>query len=173
MKQSQSKHSIMGNRAYRRTKSQQREINKVVDKVISNNKNNLQKLKQSLESSTNNNINKDFSTGQNTNVVVHNVNDNSMKTTAIANASMLHFIDVANHQLDRKGDNLTKSDLLAIVLCLEPSSDVNALNKLTVSDLNTMIRNIVYDPVRCEQRFHQLHVSAINNSANPVSKIVD
>lgn len=124
----------MGNRASRRTTSQKQEINKVVEKVIESNKKNLENLKQSVSTT--------FSTDT-------SVATDIDKTTS----SLLHFIDVASQQLERKGANLTKSDLLAIIINLEPTAEINSLNKLSVTDLNAMIRNIVYDPVRCEKRF--------------------
>jgi ribosomal protein L17 len=142
----------MGNRASKRTKAQKKEIEKVVDKVITNNKNNLEKLKQSIQ-------NTNSSTSQNE-IVLHS-------STDVAKSSMLHFIDVASQQLDKKGGNMTKTDLLAIIINLEPTSNIDSLNKLSVTDLNAMIRNIVYDPVRCEKRFQM----STDNQQLP--KIVD
>jgi hypothetical protein len=64
--------------------------------------------------------------------------------------TMLQIGETAKQQLDRGGGGLTKSDLVAIVVALEPTmrDELARLNELTVSDLNTMIRSLVYDPER-------------------------
>jgi hypothetical protein len=62
------------------------------------------------------------------------------------------FLQTTQKQLDREGAPLTKADLIAIIVALEPvtfSQNINQLNtNNTVSDLNTMIRLIIYDPSR-------------------------
>jgi len=64
--------------------------------------------------------------------------------------TMLQIGETAKNQLDRGGGALTKSDLVAILIALDPNlrKDLNRLNQLTNSDLNSMIRSIIYDPTR-------------------------
>ncbi len=63
--------------------------------------------------------------------------------------SNIYVIDTAMKQLDRGGKNLIKADLVAIIITLKPNyiTMINELQqKMTVDDLNTLIRNIIYDP---------------------------
>ena len=64
--------------------------------------------------------------------------------------NMIKVTETAKKQLDRVGDALTKSDLIAVLIALQPSlkGDIAQLESLTVSDLNSMIRSIIYDPSR-------------------------
>ena len=69
---------------------------------------------------------------------------------------MVTFIKVtekAKVQLDRSGDVLVKADLVAILVALDPSlrSRIDSLEAMRVSDLNAMIRSIIYDPKRVIQ----------------------
>jgi hypothetical protein len=56
----------------------------------------------------------------------------------------------AKQQLDRQGDALVKTDLIAIAIALDPKlkSQYQRLDGMRVSDLNALIRCIIYDPVR-------------------------
>lgn len=78
----------------------------------------------------------------------------SANSTAITTTQdvvqMIKISETAKHQLDRGGGVLTKSDLVAILIALEPRmrANLNQLNETRVSDLNTAIRSIVYDPKR-------------------------
>jgi hypothetical protein len=67
--------------------------------------------------------------------------------------TMLHIGETAKKQLDRGGNGFTKSDLVAILIALEPKfqTDLVQLHELTNSDLTTMIRSIIYDPSRIFQ----------------------
>jgi len=60
------------------------------------------------------------------------------------------LIERAKTQLNRGGASLTKSDLVAIALALDPTlqSQFESLNETTLSDLNCLIRTLVYDPKR-------------------------
>ncbi len=68
----------------------------------------------------------------------------------IVNAILL--TEKAKQQLNRGGGPLTKADLVAIVVALKPelrsADSVAQLEVLNTSDLNSMIRSIVYDPSR-------------------------
>ncbi len=61
----------------------------------------------------------------------------------------LFLINTAIQQIDRNNKTLIKADLIAIVLSLKPDY-INMINELqtkfTVEDLNSLIRNIIYDP---------------------------
>jgi len=63
---------------------------------------------------------------------------------------MIKVTETAKKQLGRVGDALTKSDLIAVLIALQPSlnSDIVHLESMTISDLNSMIRSIIYDPSR-------------------------
>ena len=65
-------------------------------------------------------------------------------------STLFKITETAKTQLDRGGATLTKSDLIAIILALEPQYQKNfkQLGELTASDLNTMIRSIIYNPNR-------------------------
>lgn len=64
--------------------------------------------------------------------------------------TVVQIAETAKHQLDRGGTTLTKADLIAIILALDPQirKDFRQLSELTTSDLNAMIRSIIYDPNR-------------------------
>jgi len=80
--------------------------------------------------------------------------ETSVKSNAIVNqkdiVNMIKITEKAKHQLDRVGSVLTKSDLVAIIIALNPElkTNISQLESLTVSDLNSMIRTIIYDPSR-------------------------
>lgn len=63
---------------------------------------------------------------------------------------MVKVTETAKNQLDRVGSVLTKSDLIAIVIALEPSmrNKIGELESMRVTDLNSLIRSIIYDPKR-------------------------
>jgi hypothetical protein len=65
-------------------------------------------------------------------------------------STLFKITETAKNQLDRGGATLTKSDLIAVIIALEPryQKEFNQLGELTLSDLNTMIRSIIYDPNR-------------------------
>ena len=78
----------------------------------------------------------------------------SKQSTALIQAkdvvAMIKVTETAKNQLDRGGGVLTKTDLIAIIVALQPEmrNDIARLESVTVSDLNSMIRSIVYDPSR-------------------------
>jgi hypothetical protein len=55
-------------------------------------------------------------------------------------------ICIAKKQIAREGNNLTKNDLIAIIIALEPTQSVwiYQLNSLTIDDLNFIICSIIY-----------------------------
>jgi hypothetical protein len=78
----------------------------------------------------------------------------SKQSTALIQAkdvvAMIKVTETAKNQLDRGGGVLTKPDLIAIIIALQPAmrNDIGRLESITVSDLNSMIRSIIYDPSR-------------------------
>lgn len=60
---------------------------------------------------------------------------------------MMQFGETAKYQLSKGGATLTKADLIAICICLDPNykKQIGLLEQYTVNDLNTMIRCIIYD----------------------------
>ena len=79
---------------------------------------------------------------------------NSKESTALIQAkdvvAMIKVTETAKNQLDRGGGVLTKPDLIAIIVALQPTTgnDIARLESFTVSDLNSMIRSIIYDASR-------------------------
>lgn len=66
---------------------------------------------------------------------------------------MVKVTETAKSQLDRVGNALTKPDLIAIVIALEPTmrNKIGELESMRVTDLNSVIRSIIYDPKRLFQ----------------------
>ena len=66
--------------------------------------------------------------------------------------------DIAKTQLSKGGNPLTKSDLIAILIRLEPSNKnrLTELQQYTISDLNTMIRYIIYSIPNLNSEFKMI-----------------
>ena len=65
-------------------------------------------------------------------------------------ATFFNATETAKKQLDRSGDSFVKADLIAIVIALQPEMKykVDKLQEMRLSDLNVLIRSIIYDPNR-------------------------
>ena len=75
---------------------------------------------------------------------------NATSTVNTEFSKVIQISETAKHQLQRGGANLTKADLIAIILRLGAHSDVPSLDNLqslTMGDLIVMIRLLIYDPV--------------------------
>jgi hypothetical protein len=74
-------------------------------------------------------------------VIKNNIND----MDAIKQAVILG--EVAKKQLEKGGSSLNKADLIAIIAKLDPLSltRLDELQKLTIQDLNSLIRSNIYD----------------------------
>lgn len=57
----------------------------------------------------------------------------------------LTILDTTQKQLNRGGDNFTKSDYIAIILYLNSDYDINIINSYNVEQLRSIIRLIIYD----------------------------
>ena len=84
-------------------------------------------------------------TNSNNSVVLYNSDtlvDNMLPST----------LNTAEQQMKRGGSNLTKSDLIAIIVALDPqrASQMYQLNVLKINDLNFIIHSIIYDMRRYE-----------------------
>lgn len=66
------------------------------------------------------------------------------------NEMLPNTMQVAEEQIKRKGRNLTKTDLITIIIALEPhrANKMYQLNSLKIEDLNFIIRAIIYNPQR-------------------------
>lgn len=60
------------------------------------------------------------------------------------------MVETSKQQLDRDGKPLTKADLVAIIVALEPQTmqQMDQIQSKTVQDLNALIRILVYNPHR-------------------------
>lgn len=90
-----------------------------------------------------------------------NMNGNGVLIETKDLISVIKVSEKAKTQLDRGGSALTKADLIAVLISLQPENrnKIAQIETLTVSDINSMIRSIIYDPSR-------LIKYNSNNSAN-------
>jgi hypothetical protein len=81
------------------------------------------------------------------------------------------LLDLSKTQLDREGLGLTKADLIAIIVALEPKymTMIDEINKNTIPDLNTIIRVIIYDPKRYVNTSSTTEVSTIGSFTKKMS----
>ena len=90
---------------------------------------------------------------------------NSMQSTAVIKSkdlvAMIKVTETAKNQLDRGGSVLTKPDLIAIIVALQSTTrnDIARLESVNVSDLNSMIRSIIYDPSRAGGNTQSVHLN--------------
>lgn len=90
---------------------------------------------------------------------------NSMQSTAVIKSkdlvAMIKVTETAKNQLDRGGSVLTKPDLIAIIVALQSTTrnDIDRLESVNVSDLNSMIRSIIYDPSRAGGNSQSVHLN--------------
>ena len=103
---------------------------------------------------------------------INNVQKDSIQsiTTHEELVKTILFTETAKEQLKKGGSALTKTDLIAIII----SKDLNKINNLeylktlTVNDLNTIIRSIIYDTNIYMNNSNNLLIT--NNSNNESSK---
>lgn len=118
----------------------------------------LKKTKESRQAA----LNQRQAANQNTKNKIQNMENQFVKDNALTEhksniTQIISVAEAAKVQLDRDGAPLTKTDLIAIVMALQPGLPLDEMGNNTVKDLNAVIRNIVYDP---ERYFH----SAINTT---------
>jgi hypothetical protein len=76
------------------------------------------------------------------------------------------FTETAKTQLKKGGSALTKTDLISIIIMVDISklNNLEYLKTLTVNDLNTIIRSIIYDTNRYKS--NNLITNGSNNGTN-------
>lgn len=83
-------------------------------------------------------------------------------------ATFFKATEKAKQQLDRNDAPLVKTDLIAILIALQPEvrSNLGKLEEMRVSDLNALIRSIIYDPRRIISS-PQLSSPEVTNVSSP------
>lgn len=79
------------------------------------------------------------------------------------------FTETAKEQLKKGGSPLTKTDLIAIIIMIDLNkiNNMDYLKTLTVNDLNTIIRSVIYDTNRYVNKSNNL---LTNGSSKEVKK---
>jgi hypothetical protein len=133
-----------GKLSKRKTKEQAEAKTQQNEEIIKGKKQFLLKLKNQIKSRPNLLENKDST---NSDLILR-------KNTEM---SFERLIDISLCQLDRKGKNLIKDDLIAIIISLNPKSalEIIELQQSSVPDLCTLIRSIIYDPIYLEKRWNE------------------
>lgn len=79
-------------------------------------------------------------------VIYDNVISDSSNISLDEFKSIMVVTETAKNQLQRGSAPLNKTDLAMVALALDPTQDLAMLQKLTISDLNALIRTIIYCP---------------------------
>jgi len=93
--------------------------------------------------------------------------------------SVFSLSDGAKSQLERGGTQFTKPDLIAIIVALDAGKIalMNDLQKLRISDLNSIIRSIIYDTNRymiaTNNNFMNMHIGNICEKKSNIQEIID
>jgi hypothetical protein len=76
------------------------------------------------------------------------------------------FTETAKEQLKKGGSALTKTDLIAIIIMIDLNkmNNLEYLKTLTVNDLNTIIRSIIYDTNRYSNKSSNLLITNSESS---------
>jgi hypothetical protein len=119
------------------TKQQTRknDTNKIKDEIVSKRVNQIKEVSENYTKIQN----------DNSEIVKYNGNVDNLLNDILPNT-----MQIAEEQIKRKGRNLTKHDLVAIIIALEPqqANKIYELNSLKIDDLNFIIRTIIYNPDR-------------------------
>jgi hypothetical protein len=103
---------------------------------------------------------------------INNAQKNSIQsiTTHEELVKTILFTETAKEQLKKGGSALTKTDIIAIIIMIDLNkmNNLEYLKTLTVNDLNSIIRSIVYDTNRYMNKSSNLLIT--NNSNNDSSK---
>ncbi len=164
----------MGQRASRQTKAEKEHKEQIKQLATDAKKQELLRLKSHIlmhENTLTDSSGKVLSSKELTSLL--NVTQNaSLQSTR--NTPSLFLIDTAIQQLDRNSSTLVKADLIAIIISLKPEylKMINELQtKFTVLDLNSLIRNIIYDPSFILRTGSQQNVQICSQDRElPVSK---
>jgi len=79
-------------------------------------------------------------------VIYDNVVTDSSKISLDEFKNIMMGTETAKNQLQRGSAPLNKTDLAMVVFALDQTQDLTMLQKLTISDLNALIRTIIYCP---------------------------
>lgn len=92
----------------------------------------------------------------------------------LLNGMLPNTIQVAEEQIKRKGRNLTKTDLITIIIALEPqrANKIYELNSLKIDDLNFIIRTVIYNPERYNPNVSNNTMPYVSPSAPPLIEAV-
>ena len=105
---------------------------------------------------------------------INNVQKDSIQTITTHEelVKTILFTETAKEQLKKGGSALTKTDLIAIIIMIDLNkmNNLEYLKTLTVNDLNTIIRSIVYDTNRYTNKSSNLLITNNNNNNNESSK---
>ena len=131
----------MGNSSSKTSKANRIERTELRNAKISDNINNIKNYEKQIIKSGRDSSGRDSSGRASSATDI--VNYDEIKT-------YLDITSIATEQLMRDGKPFTKKDLIAIFTALNDSqiANIKMLDSLTVTDLNCMIRCIVYDPNR-------------------------
>jgi hypothetical protein len=103
---------------------------------------------------------------------INNVQKDSIQsiTTHEELVKTILFTETAKEQLKKGGSALTKTDLIAIIIMIDLNkmNNLEYLKTLTVNDLNTIIRSIIYDTNRYTNNSSNLLIT--NNNISESSK---
>ena len=108
---------------------------------------------------------------------INNVQKNSIQTITTHEelVKTILFTETAKEQLKKGGSSLTKTDIIAIIIMIDLNkmNNLEYLKTLTVNDLNTIIRSIIYDTNRYTNKSSNLLITnnSNNNSNNESSKL--
>ena len=93
--------------------------------------------------------------------------------------SVFSISDGAKSQLERGGTQFTKPDLIAIIIALDAGkmSLMEDLQKLRISDLNSIIRSIIYDTNRymiaTNNNFMNMHIENATDKKSNIREIAN
>jgi hypothetical protein len=81
-----------------------------------------------------------------------------VNATPISADVVIVAADVALNQLKRHGREFTKTDLIALLVVIDPlyHSKIDLLRESTCEDLRTKIRTLIYDPARLASGINSL-----------------
>ena len=101
---------------------------------------------------------------------INNVQKDSIQsiTTHEELVKTILFTETAKEQLKKGGSALTKTDIIAIIIMIDLNkmNNLEYLKTLTVNDLNTIIRSIIYDTNRYTNKSSNFLITNNSNNSN-------
>ena len=103
---------------------------------------------------------------------INNVQKDSIQTITTHEelVKTILFTETAKEQLKKGGSALTKTDLIAIIIMIDLNkmNNLEYLKTLTVNDLNTIIRSIIYDTNRYSNKSSNLLITNESSKSTEV-----